>query len=41
LLTKENLHVPAFYPARSGDKIWLAVEKSSVATVERADLISR
>ena len=41
LLTKENLRVPPCYPARGGDKTWLAVEKSSVATVERADLISR
>lgn len=41
LLTKENLRVPACYPARDGEKSWLAVEKSSLATVERADLIAR
>jgi ankyrin repeat protein len=39
LLTKEDLLVPACYPARDGDKSWLAVEKPSLAMVERADLI--
>lgn len=41
LLTKENLRVPACYPARNGDKTWLAVEQSSLSKVERADLIAR
>lgn len=41
LLTKENLRVPACYPARNGKLSWLAVEQSSLAMVERADLIVR
>ena len=41
MLTSEGVRVPACYPARAGDDSWLAVEKSSISTVERADLISQ
>jgi ankyrin repeat protein len=41
LLTKEAVPCPAFYPARSGEQSWVAVEKPSLGIVERADLIAR
>ena len=41
LLTKEAVALPACYPARNGQKTWLAVEAASIAMVERADLIAR
>jgi len=41
LLTREDVRVPAYYPTRKGDESWLAVEKSSLSKVERADLIAR
>jgi len=41
MLASEDVRVPACYPARAGADSWVAVEKTTAFTVERADLIAR
>jgi hypothetical protein len=41
MLAEENVVIPACYPARDKEDMWLAVEKSATDQVERADLIAR
>ena len=39
LFRQEGIYVPACYPMQEDDDTWLAVQKSSTDTIERADLI--
>jgi hypothetical protein len=39
LFSEQEIHIPCCYPKYEDGQSWLAVEKNSVAAVERADLI--